>query len=387
MKPKVIIIGGGIGGLCAAIALQQYGFEVKVYEKVKKLGEVGAGLTLWSNAIKALRELGVADEVIRTGSKVNRSQIRASNGDTLYDARLGEMESRFGEPVVAIHRAALHEILINALLPNTLRLGVGFIKFVQNENGVTVYFDNGESRMADLLIGADGVHSAVRAQMFPEIKLRYSGYTAWRGIVETENEAALGLTSESWGVGARFGIVRVDKSRIYWFATSNQPAGEKSTGEQRKAKLLNIFKDWHAPIRYLVDSTPADVILQNDIHDIEPFAAWTSGRVTLLGDAAHATTPNMGQGACMAIESACALSRALKAEADHRSALRRYEGERHARTAWITNTSWMIGKGGQVGNPLLCRLRNFLVKITPAEAMQKNIHRAAGFDVMKDSWK
>lgn len=272
---KIIIIGGGIGGLCTAIALQNNGFDVTVYEKVKKLGEVGAGLTLWSNAIKVLRELGVADAVICAGSKVNSSQIRASNDAMLYDAHMGEMEAQYGEPVVAIHRAALHEILINALNPNTLKLGIGFIKFEQNEKDVTVYFDNGESDTADLLIGADGIHSAVRKQMFPEIQLRYSGYTAWRGVVETENEAAFGLTSESWGVGARFGIVRVDKRRIYWFATSNQPAGEKSTGEQRKAKLLDLFKDWHDPIQYLLDATPADLILQNDIHDLQPFASWT----------------------------------------------------------------------------------------------------------------
>ena len=384
---KIIIIGGGIGGLCAAIALKKNGFEVTVYEKVRKLGEVGAGLTLWSNALKVLRELGVADAVICAGSKVSRSQIRASNGDMLYNARMAEMEVQYGEPVVAIHRAALHEILINALKLNTLKLGVGFVKFEQDEKGVTVYFDNGEFDIADLLIGADGVHSVVRGQMFPEIQLRYSGYTAWRGVVETENEAALGLTSESWGVGARFGIVRVDKSHIYWFATSNQPAGEKSMGEQRKAKLLSLFKDWHDPIHHLLDSTPADLILQNDIHDIQPFASWSTGQVTLLGDAAHPTTPNMGQGACMAIESAFVLSRSLKEETDIKSALKRYEIQRHERAAWITNTSWTIGKGGQVGNPFLCTLRNFLVKITPAGAMQKNIHRAAGFDVMKAVWE
>ena len=379
---EVVIIGGGIGGLCTAIALQQNGFEVRVYEKVKKLGEVGAGLTLWSNAIKALRAIGVADQVINAGSKVTRSHIRTASGDMLHDARMGEMEAQYGEPVVAIHRAALHEILISALKPNTLKLGIGLTKFEQDADKVTVHFDHGKTDSADLLIGADGIHSAVRRQMFPEIQLRYSGYTAWRGVVETENEAALGLTSESWGVGARFGIVRVDKSRVYWFATCNQPVGEKSTGEERKAKLLSLFKDWHDPINYLLDSTPADAILQNDISDIPPFASWTQGRVTLLGDSAHPTTPNMGQGACMAIESAYVLSRSLKEEADHRSALMRYEAERHARTAWITNTSRTIGKAGQIGHPLLCKLRNFLVKVTPTGTMQKNIHQAFGFDVL-----
>lgn len=380
---EIIIIGGGIGGLCTAIVLQQNGFDVHVYEKVKKLGEVGAGLTLWSNAIKALRALGVADQVIHTGSKVNRSYIRAANGDILQDAHMNEMEAQYGEPVVAIHRAALHDILINALKPNTLTLNVGFVKFEQDESKVFVHFDNGQTDSADLLIGADGIHSAVRKQMFPEIQLRYSGYTAWRGVVETESESALGLTSESWGVGARFGIVRVDKSRIYWFATSNQPAGERSTSDQRKARLLRSFKNWHNPIYHLLDLTPADSILQNDIYDIPPFASWSQGRVTLLGDAAHPTTPNMGQGACMAIESAYVLSYSLKEHTDHRSALKRYERERHPRTAWITNTSWTIGKGGQVNNPFLCALRNSLVKVTPAGVLQKNIHRAAGFDVIK----
>lgn len=383
MNPKVIVIGAGVGGLCTAIALQQNGIEVNVYEKVKKLGEVGAGLTLWSNALHVLRTLGVADAVIAAGSKLQRSQIRADNGETLFDTRADEMEAKYGEPVVAIHRAVLHEILINSLKPNTLRLDMACAKFEQDENRVTVHFENGESGSADVLIGADGIHSVVRKQMFPEIELRYSGYTAWRGVVETENEAALGLTSESWGRGARFGIVRVDKKRIYWFATRNQPLGENATGAQRKSKLLGIFNTWHHPIDHLLDATPAEIILQNDICDIAPFASWTKGRVTLLGDAAHPTTPNMGQGACMAMESAYVLAHALVKEPDYRSALKRYEKERHERTAWITNTSWSIGKGGQVENPYLIGLRNFIVKITPAGAIQRNLHRAAGYNATK----
>jgi len=212
-KSKVIIVGAGVGGLCTAIALQKRGFEVRIYEKAKKFGEVGAGLTLWSNAIKVARALGVADAIIAAGSKLNRSLILADDGEALFDARTDAIESKYGEPVVAIHRADLHEILVNALEPDTLRLGAGYAKFEQGENDVTAHFENGESDSAAILIGADGIHSVVRKQMFPEIALRYSGYTAWRGVVETENEAALGLTSETWGKGARSGIVRLANKR------------------------------------------------------------------------------------------------------------------------------------------------------------------------------
>lgn len=378
---NVIILGGGIGGFCAAIALQQHGFAVKVYEKAKKFGEVGAGITLWSNAIKVARTLGIADAIVAAGSKVERSQIRDRNGQTLFDAAIGDMETKYGEPVVAIHRADLHEILVNALAPDTLVLNTSCTRFEQDENGVTVHFDSGESAAANLLIGADGIHSILRKQMFPDIGLRYSGYTAWRGVVETENESALGLTSESWGQGARFGIVRIDRKRVYWFATHNQPPGEKATAEQRKSKLQDIFKQWHSPIDHLLDATPADAILQNDIYDVVPFSAWTNGRVTLLGDAAHPTTPNMGQGACMAMESAYTLARALREENDHHAAFGRYERERHARTAWITNTSWSIGQGGQLENPIWTGMRNFLVKMMPAGLLQKSLHQAAGYDV------
>lgn len=382
-KTNVIIMGGGIGGLCTALALQQHGFSVKVYEKAKKFGEVGAGITLWSNAIKVARALGFADAILAAGSKVQQSQIRAKDGEALFNAGMGDMESKFGEPVVAIHRADLHEILVQALAPDTVVMNTQSVRFEQDDKGVTVHFDHGAPATASLLIGADGIHSTVRQQLFPAITLRYSGYTAWRGVVETENESALGLTSETWGRGARFGIVRIDRQRVYWFATHNQPAGEKVTPDERKATLQRIFKGWHTPIDHLLEATPAAAILQNDIFDVEPFTPWSKGRVALLGDAAHPTTPNMGQGACMAMESAYALARAMREESDHQAAFARYERERHERTAWITKTSWAIGRGGQIENALLIGLRNFVVKMTPAGALQKNLHQAAGYDVTR----
>jgi FAD-dependent urate hydroxylase len=380
---RVIVIGGGIGGLCAAIALRRkLDVEVEVYEQAAELRAVGAGLTIWANAIKALRVLGLAEEVIGAGSRIERGELRTETGRVLSRSHPGEFEKRFGEPTVAIHRADLHEILLKALPPETVRLNAKCVGFVQDEEGVTVSFaGGGSSRRASLLVGADGIHSVVRQELFPEIKLRYSGYTTWRGVVETRDEAALGTTSEAWGCGARFGIVRIDRERVYWFSTANVREGQRLTPAESKSFLLDYFKGWHHPVELLIESTPAEHILHNDIHDIVPMRRWSEGRVTLLGDSAHPTTPNMGQGACMAIESSLALARCLAAGGDRLGeSLRRYEKERMPRTRWITKQSWRIGRIGQFENRFVCALRNLFVRLAPDSLTIKQIERAAGHE-------
>lgn len=308
---RVIVLGGGIGGLCAAISLRQIGVDVVVYEQAEALSQVGAGITMWANAIKALRKLGLADAVIKTGSTIQRGRMLTAGGRVLSVSEPGELERMFGEPTVAIHRADLHEILLSALPADAVRLGAKCVGFEQEAESVSVRFDGGGADRADLVVGADGIHSTVRRQLFPEVSLRYSGYTAWRGVVATRDEAALGVTSESWGRGSRFGVVRVDDERVYWFATANAPAGMSLTATERKNFLRERFRGWHHPVKLLVESTPAEEILQNDIYDLKPLGRWGEGRVVLLGDAAHPTTPNMGQGACMAIESSLVLARAI----------------------------------------------------------------------------
>ncbi|HEY0320848.1 MAG TPA: FAD-dependent monooxygenase [Pyrinomonadaceae bacterium] len=373
---RVIIIGGGIGGLCAAISLRRIGLDVAVYEQAEELRAIGAGLTIWANAIKALRKLGVAGEVIKAGSKIERGELRTSTGRVLSRTHTGELEQRFGEPTVAIHRADLHEILLGALPPGTVRLNAKCIRFEEDEAGVSVHFSDGQMDRGQLLVGADGIHSVVREQLFPEVKLRYSGYTTWRGVVETLDEAALGTTSETWGCGARFGIVRIDRERIYWFSTANVPPGQRLSPAESKSYLLEHFKDWHHPVKLLIESTPAEHILHNDIYDIAPMKKWCRGRIALLGDSAHPTTPNMGQGACMAIESSLALARCLRQTDDLAASLRRYERERMPRTAWITNQSWRIGRIGQFQSRLLCTLRDLFVQLAPDSLTIKQIVRA-----------
>jgi 2-polyprenyl-6-methoxyphenol hydroxylase-like FAD-dependent oxidoreductase len=377
---RVIIIGGGIGGLCAAISLRRIGLDVAVYEQAEELRAVGAGLTIWANAIKALRKLGVADAVIQAGSKIERGELRTSDGRVLSRSRPGELEQRFGEPTVAIHRADLHDILLDALSPETVRLNAKCIRFEEDEDGVSASFSDGQDDRANLLVGADGIHSIIREQLFPEVKPRYSGYATWRGVVKTRDEAALGTTSETWGCGARFGIVRIDRERIYWFATANAEAGRKLSPTESKSFLLEYFKGWHHPVELLIESTPTEHILYNDIYDIAPMKKWCRGRVALLGDSAHPTTPNMGQGACMAIESSLALSRCLRQAGDLAESLRRYERERMPRTAWITNQSWRIGRIGQFRSRFLCTLRDAFVQLAPDSLTIKQIERAVNHE-------
>ena len=387
---KCVIIGGGIGGLCTAIALRQRGFEIDLYEQAPQLHEVGAGLTLWANAIKALRLLGVAEPVIVGGARQVKGAIVDWRGNRLSKSSPEAIEAQFGAPTVAIHRAKLQRILLAALPAANVHLGKRLTQITQDASQVTgqvaAQFADGSTATGDVLIGADGIQSAVRRQLFPEAKLRYAGYTAWRGVVETTEEAALqaaiGFTSESWGVGRRFGVVRISPQQVYWFATENAPPQQKFTSPaEMKTHLQALFKGWHVPVEMLIDATPAEAILHNDILDIAPSKQWSAGRVTLLGDAIHPTTPNLGQGACQAIESAVVLARCLQEQPDVAAAFRAYEAERQPRTAWITNTSWQIGKAGQISSPLLCALRNAVVKLTPESVMVANLAKAAGFAV------
>jgi FAD-dependent urate hydroxylase len=357
--------------------------EVTVFEKADMLGDVGAGLAVWANAVRALRHLGLADEAVAAGSRIQRGQIRTNSGRKLVQYDSGELERVFGEPSIAIHRAALHKLLLSALPEEAVCLDSECVGFQQDNQGVTAFFSDGSVHRADLLVGADGIRSVVRRQLQPRTVLRYAGYTAWRGAVMTQDEAALGLSSESWGRGNRFGILRLDAERIYWFATANNPPGIRNTPEERKALLLKTFQGWHQPVEHLVRSTPAGSILQNDVYDIPPAREWGQGRVTLLGDAIHPTTPNLGQGACMAIESAVLLQRCLAEIPDVSAALRAYENGRRARCAWITRQSWEIGRVGQIENRLGCSARNVFFFLLPDGLFKTMTGRAVGYDVTK----
>jgi 2-polyprenyl-6-methoxyphenol hydroxylase-like FAD-dependent oxidoreductase len=384
---RVMIVGAGIGGLTAAIALRRAGIDATVFERAGEIKEIGAGILLAANAVSALGEIGLSDDVRRLGTPASAGRLLTWRGKTLTEVPLEELKTRVGAPSAAVHRADLQELLLRKLDEQKIRLDAECSSFEQDEGGVNVGFAAGAQERGDFLIGADGLHSTVRTELFGPEKPRYAGYTAWRAVVRPGRELLpWGTGFESWGRGARFGCAHIGAGRVYWFATINAPEGDSDgplgspTGP--KAVLMRLFGGWHHPIPALIAETDEERIRRDDIYDREPLpGSWGRGRVTLLGDAAHPSTPNLGQGACQAIEDATVLARCLKevgemASSDGTpSALRRYEDLRRERTAWIVRRSRAVGRIGQIENPLLCGLRDAALRATPTRLQLRQFER------------
>ncbi len=367
---KAIIIGGGIGGITAAIALQQAGFEVTVFERAEELREVGSGLPLWTNALRALQKIGLEHVLEALGATVTAGSISTWRGDTLVDLRTEELLRRLGTINAVVHRAELLALLLETLGAVRVHLGATCVGFKQDATGVCARFSDGREARGDVLIGADGLHSVIRAQLFSATKPKYAGYTCWRGVAHITRT---GLETWAWGKGYQFGVTPMSKGRAYWFAQFYTPEETQDKAGGRKREMLDLFQDWHDPIPAVIEATAEEDILRNPIYESEPLRHWSHGRVTLLGDAAHTMTPNLGQGACQAIEDAVELAECLKAEQDIVSALKHYEKRRVRRTNRVTLLARLVGQVVQWENPMACRIRNAFIKRTPVSLELKSV--------------
>jgi FAD-dependent urate hydroxylase len=378
---RAVIVGGGIGGLTAALALGHAGFEVAVFERAPELREIGAGISLWANATRALKRLEVYDGIRSSGAAEIGGELRSWRGDLITEIPADDLREKLGEANLAVHRAELQKALLAALPEGTVRLGAEFTGFIQNGDGVVAHFADGSEERGDLLVGADGIHSSVRAQLFGRHAPRYAGYTAWRGIAEAgEGSLPEGVGLNMWGRGTEFGLVGIGRGRFYWFATRNAPEGEKEAGAGCKREVLSLLSGWYGPARAAVEATAEHEILRNDIYDRDPLPRWGVGRVTLLGDAAHPMTPNLGQGACQAIEDAVVLALCMGGESEVSRSLRLYEERRVRRTTVVVKRSRLAGRISQLENPLLCRLRDALAKRTSARAILRQYEEVARFE-------
>lgn len=371
---RVLIIGGGVGGLSVGIALRRAGWDVAVFERAPAFGVVGAGLTLWANAVKALDSLGLGPALRGGSQKSPGGGFHTWRGQPLAVFSGDAFERLTGAPTVAVHRAELIDLLADALGRDRVRLGSRFVEFFQTDGGVTARFDDGRVESGDLLVGADGLKSTVRAGLFGDQPPKYAGYGAWRGVTDFDTTGM--PIGEFLGRGQRFGLVPLRGGRLYWFSCANLPQNTPPAADGHKTELLRRFGDWCRPIPDAIRRTDEGAILYNDIYDRDPADRWGEGRVTLLGDAAHPMTPNLGQGACQAIEDAAELGQCLQGVASTEAvpaALKRYEAVRIPRTRYIVRLSRQYGRFAQVEHPIGCWFRDKVMAWTPRKMNERRV--------------
>ena len=373
-KNTVLISGAGIGGLTLANALQSKGIPYKVFETVPKILPLGAGILLAGNAIKVYDRIGIMDEVLKAGNLIKEAHILDRKGKLISVTSMKNVQEKYGYPGAAFHRAKLQEALLNTLPDDVLELGKHSVRCEQGKDRVQVHFSDSTQAEGKILIAADGIHSNIRLQMFTNSYPRYAGYTCWRGLCHyKDNTLKRQILTESWGWGERFGVVPLHNDWIYWFMVKNAPPQNPLMSAFSRETMMDIFCDWHFPVPQLLEATKEIDIIWNDIIDIHPLSQWTKGRLALLGDAAHAMTPNMGQGACQAIEDAMVLANCLEKYGLSEEALQHYENIRIKRANLFLTRSRQFGKMAQLENPLLTPFRNFIFRLTPKFMMEKQL--------------
>lgn len=376
-QPTFSIVGGGIAGLTAAIALQRLGLPITLFEAAPSIKPVGAGLGLGTNAIQALAKLGLEAELQSIGQPMRRFSMLTESGRLITQSQLIAKDGRSN---LAVHRAELHELLLSKLAPGAFHTGKRIQRLEQLPAAVKLHFEDGSSFESDYLVVADGIHSKIRQQLAPESKLRYAGHWSWRGVAE--NIATSNWDpSESLGAKGRFGMVPLSNNRVYWFACVNADKNDQRFKSFGLADLAKQFSGYHDPIAQVLRQTPADKLILSPIQDLQPIHRYAYGRVVLIGDAAHATTPNLAQGACQAIEDAVILANCIKTQADITQAFQTFEQKRLKRTHWIVNTSWKLGKVAQLENPVLVGMRNLLLRMLPASVSRKQFDKLEAVDL------
>jgi len=380
-KIRFAIIGGGVAGLTAAIGLRKLGHEAIVYERAKELKGIGAGFGLAANAMQAFEYLGLREGVEKIGHFLHSYNILDEKGRILVAPDTKEISNNYSQKNFAIHRGDLHQFLIHQLPQESIRLGKEATTLEKDANKVRVFFSNGETVEAAALIIADGVKSTLRQFLIPASTPRYAGYTCWRAIIDN-SKINLQSSTETWGAAGRFGMTPLVGDKIYWYACINSRPNHITYSKYRIDDLQQHFAHYHAPIPQILAETQDKQLIWNDIVDIKPLTSIAYGRVLLIGDAGHATTPNLGQGACQAIEDVAVMVDELTRTEDIVKAFKHINKRRIQRTRYITNTSWRIGKVAQWESPYWIKARNILMQILPERLKQYQLNKLLHEDFM-----
>ena len=360
MKDHFSIIGAGIGGLATALILKQKGFSFSVYESAAEIKPVGAGIILANNAMQVMKKLGLQEKLERVGNRISCIKITDQNLKPLSAVDLAGFEKKYGVSNLAIHRGDLQKILAEEIGSSQINLSKRLLNIEKDENYLLTFEDNSTLR-ANIVIGADGIKSTVRDKLFQESSIRNAGQICWRGVCELDLPPKYHHEiNEAWGKGKRFGFVKISDKKVYWFALVNV-----KNQVVEELNLPEVFKDFHRDILAIINATPRNQIIISKIEDLKPIKKWQTENACLIGDAAHAATPNLGQGACQAIEDAYVLGRCLDTETDMQTVFKNYEQLRLKKALSIVKISWQIGKLAQIDNSVGVWFRNNLLKYTP----------------------
>ncbi|WP_108259236.1 FAD-dependent urate hydroxylase HpxO [Mangrovicoccus ximenensis] len=334
---KVIIVGAGIGGLSAGIALRRIGWDVAIYDRVTEVKPVGAAISVWSNGVKCLNYLGLRDEVAAIGGRMDgMGYLDGLSGEVMTRFSFAPLVEEVGQRPYPVSRAELQSMLMRVFGPESLHLGRRVTAVSQQGGTVTATFEDGRTDTADMLIGADGAHSVVRTHVLGRpAERRYAGYVNWNGLVAADAGLA---PPDEWTVfvaeGKRVSLMPIAGDRFYFFFDTPGPSGRTVARDAFRAELKAEFAGWADPVQRLIERIDPMAANRIEIHDIDPFHTWVKGRIALLGDSAHNTAPDIGQGGCMALEDAVVLAIALQTNSlGIEDALRRYQARRTDRAA------------------------------------------------------
>jgi 2-polyprenyl-6-methoxyphenol hydroxylase-like FAD-dependent oxidoreductase len=339
----VVVVGAGVGGLAAALALTRTGWDVAVLERGTDGRGAGSGISLWPNALRALAELGVENLVVPGAALGGRSAVRTPDGAWMARTDIGgAIAERHSLPLVLVRRETLLSGLSDELGAQHVHFGADALEIVAGAGNATVITAT-DTYTADLVVAADGARSRVREQLFPEHPgLRYAGYTTWRMLASRLDDGI--EPSETWGpAGRRFAILPLDDHHLYCYATANSDAGH--TAPDERDQLRERFGHWHAPIPEIIDGLDRADVIRTDVFELStPLPTYHHGRIVLLGDAAHAMTPDLGQGACQALEDAVVLGALLAEGTTVEQSLQRYSALRVPRGADLIRRSHSAGR-------------------------------------------
>lgn len=382
-RRSAVVVGAGICGLSTAVGLHRLGWEVTVLERTDALREVGAGMSLMANGRRCLDQLGVGDALRERATTMlpGGEGVRTPNGRRLIGAADGDFIAGNDLIAAVVLRPQLQRILADALPAGCVETTTEVTDVVADTGdgrAVVVCQTSVSSRSveADLIVGADGLNSTIRGSLWPDApKPIHSGHSVWRGVTAIPFTEPGG---NSWGRGLQFGRMPLADGRVYWYAVANTPAFQRHADE--KEQVLRRFSSWHQPIPSLIEATPDGTVLYHDVFELaEPLPSYVSGRVAVLGDAAHAMTSDLGQGACQALEDAVVLCAAIAIEPDVHAALDNYDRLRRPRSQAIAEASRRMGQLTMMRRRSSVLLRNLTVRFVPPAVGQRRLIEIGGW--------